>query len=121
MGVALLNGLITFVRSLCVTKVSEHSAMTLRNELYDHLQNVPYDYHKHSSVGDLVQRCSSDVETDPGSQAAQQGDQDAQKNGVARAQQTAEIEDDIKPADDGRNSQYVEQHGRHDFDFLPDP
>lgn len=61
-GVALLNGLITFVRSLCVTKVSEHSAMTLRNELYDHLQNVPYDYHKHSSVGDLVQRCSSDVE-----------------------------------------------------------
>ncbi|MBR0026796.1 MAG: ABC transporter ATP-binding protein, partial [Clostridia bacterium] len=28
-----------------------------------HLQNVPYDYHKHTSTGDLVQRCTSDVDT----------------------------------------------------------
>ena len=58
----LLDGLCSHVRSRLVNYASEGSAMTLRNALYEHLQNVPYDYHKHTSVGDLVQRCSSDVE-----------------------------------------------------------
>ena len=58
----LLDGLCSHVRSRLVNFASEGSAMTLRNALYEHLQNVPYDYHKHTSVGDLVQRCSSDVE-----------------------------------------------------------
>ena len=58
----LLNGLCSYIRTRCVNHASESSAMTLRNALYDHLQKVPYDYHKHTSVGDLVQRCSSDVE-----------------------------------------------------------
>lgn len=38
-------------------------AKTLRDDLYWHLQAVPYDYHKHVSTGDLIQRCTSDVET----------------------------------------------------------
>jgi ATP-binding cassette subfamily B protein len=28
-----------------------------------HLEDVPYDYHKHARTGDLVQRCTSDVDT----------------------------------------------------------
>ncbi len=66
-GIAMLlltifNGLFSYIRACCVNYASESSAMTLRNMLYEHLQNVPYDYHKHTSTGDLVQRCSSDVE-----------------------------------------------------------
>ncbi len=61
--IAILNGIFSYIRARSLNYMSESSAMRLRNELYDHLQNVPYDYHKHTSVGDLVQRCSSDVET----------------------------------------------------------
>jgi len=43
--------------------ISEGVAENLRNRLYTHLQNVPFDYFKHVSAGDIVQRCSSDVDT----------------------------------------------------------
>ncbi len=58
-----VNGLATYLRRRYVALASEGVAMTLRNALYSHLQNVPYDYHKHVSTGDLVQRCTSDVDT----------------------------------------------------------
>ena len=35
----------------------------MRDRLYRHLEDVPYDYHKHAATGDLVQRCTSDVDT----------------------------------------------------------
>jgi len=59
----LVNGFATYLRRRYVALASEGVAMTLRNALYSHLQNVPYDYHKHVSTGDLVQRCTSDVDT----------------------------------------------------------
>lgn len=58
----LLNGLFTFLRNRSIALVSEGIAKTLRDKLYAHLQAVPYDYHKHTSTGDLVQRCTSDVD-----------------------------------------------------------
>ena len=59
----LLNGLFTYLRKREIAFCAEGFACTLRNRLYLHLENVPYDYHKHASTGDLVQRCSSDVDT----------------------------------------------------------
>ena len=58
-----LNGAATYLRRKFVAMASEGIAMKTRNALYSHLQQVPYDYHKHASTGDLVQRCTSDVET----------------------------------------------------------
>ena len=34
-----------------------------KDGLYDHLQNLPYDEHVKAETGDLIQRCTSDVET----------------------------------------------------------
>lgn len=62
-GLTLINGLATFVRGRSVAMASEGMAKTMKDELYWHLQSVPYDYHKHVSTGDLVQRCTSDVDT----------------------------------------------------------
>src|SRR5688500_11885080 len=42
---------------------SESIARDLRNRLYDHLQHVPVSYHDKAQTGDLVQRCTSDVDT----------------------------------------------------------
>jgi len=57
------NGLFTFLRRRYVAFAAEGAAKTLRDRLYRHLEDVPYDYHKHASTGDLVQRCTSDVDT----------------------------------------------------------
>ncbi|MEG1547231.1 MAG: ABC transporter ATP-binding protein [Clostridia bacterium] len=62
-GFTLINALATLLRRRYVALASEGVARKLRNELYWHLQCVPYDYYKHVSTGDLVQRCTSDVET----------------------------------------------------------
>lgn len=35
----------------------------MRDRLYAHLQTLPYDYHVKAKTGDLIQRCTSDVET----------------------------------------------------------
>lgn len=59
----MLNGLFTFLRRREIAFASEGVAKALRDQLYRHLEDVPYDYHKHVSTGDLVQRCTSDVNT----------------------------------------------------------
>jgi ATP-binding cassette subfamily B protein len=35
----------------------------LKDRLYDHLQRLPAKYHDRAETGDLIQRCTSDVET----------------------------------------------------------
>jgi ATP-binding cassette subfamily B protein len=62
--------LVDFVRSISiffrrsVTAVfSERVSYDLRNNLYKKLQNLSYGFHSHSETGDLIQRCTTDVET----------------------------------------------------------
>ena len=57
------NGICNYLRRKFIAKASERMAKTMRNRLYAHLNAVPYDYHKHAATGDLIQRCTSDVET----------------------------------------------------------
>ncbi len=42
---------------------SENTSRKMKNALYDHLQRLPYDYHVNAETGDLIQRCTTDVET----------------------------------------------------------
>ncbi|MBR0508206.1 MAG: ABC transporter ATP-binding protein [Clostridia bacterium] len=58
-----LEGLFIFLRRKNIAKGAEHMAKVMRDKLYRKLNAVPYDYHKHVSTGDLVQRCTSDVDT----------------------------------------------------------
>ncbi len=58
-----MNCLFTYTRRQNIAYASEGMAKTLRDRLYRHLEDVPYDYHKHAATGDLVQRCTSDVDT----------------------------------------------------------
>ncbi len=63
LAVTLFNSLCQFVRSRSMNALAEHTARELRCRLYSHLQDVPGEYHKHSLSGNLIQRCTSDVET----------------------------------------------------------
>lgn len=57
------HGLLTFLRTKLTAVASETIAQNLRLRLYDHLQHVPCAYHDNAQTGDLVQRCTSDVDT----------------------------------------------------------
>ena len=52
-----------FLRGKWTAQASESIAEKMRNRLYRHLQTLPYDYHVKAATGDLIQRCTSDVET----------------------------------------------------------
>ena len=58
-----LHGVFTFLRGKWSAQASEGITRTLRNRLYGHLEALPIEYFDKHDTGDLVQRCSSDVET----------------------------------------------------------
>lgn len=57
------DGLITFMRGKWITRFAEAGARKMRQRLFDHLQALPFSYHAQAETGDLIQRCTSDVET----------------------------------------------------------
>ena len=58
-----LNGVCAYCRGRWSALGGEGLAKALRDALYRRLVRAPYAWHKASSTGDLVQRCTSDVET----------------------------------------------------------
>ena len=62
-GLNLVNGVFTYLKGRLTAVASENIAMTLRENLYEHLQRLPFAYHVKAETGDLIQRCTSDVET----------------------------------------------------------
>ena len=58
-----VNGVFTFIKGRSSAIASENIARKLRNDLYRHLQHLPFAYHVKAQVGELIQRCTSDVDT----------------------------------------------------------
>lgn len=61
--VTALNGLFMYIKGKWANEAAESTAKNIRDSLYKHLQNVHYDFHIEAKTGDLIQRCTSDVET----------------------------------------------------------
>jgi len=59
---ALLIAFFVFGRQRLVSMFSENTAKRMKDRLYDHIQKLPYNYHVSAQTGDLIQRCTSDVE-----------------------------------------------------------
>lgn len=58
-----LRGFILFLNGYVKGKLSENIAYDMRTDLYSHIQNLSYSYHNNVDTGDLIQRCTSDVDT----------------------------------------------------------
>lgn len=56
-------GVFDYLRGKWNAQASEAIARRMRDRLYDHLQHLPSAYYDKAETGDLVQRCTSDVET----------------------------------------------------------
>ncbi|MDF3058891.1 MAG: transporter [Rariglobus sp.] len=58
-----IGGVFTYLKGRLASLASDGIARRLKNELYDHLNHLPASHHDRADTGDLVQRCTSDVET----------------------------------------------------------
>ena len=61
-GLALAQGAFSFLSGRLAARASEGIVRRIRDCLYDHLQQLPFSYHDRTPTGDLIQRCTSDVE-----------------------------------------------------------
>ena len=62
-GLSALGGACNFAKGRWQSMAGENAARDLRRRLYDHIQRLPFSYHVKAETGDLVQRCTSDVDT----------------------------------------------------------
>jgi ATP-binding cassette subfamily B protein len=62
-GLTACAGVFTYLRGRWSALASEGITRGVRNRLYDQLQHLPCSYYDTAQTGDLVQRCTSDVET----------------------------------------------------------
>ena len=60
--VAVLSGLCTYGSRMGTAVGSESFVKSLRDALYRHIQRLPYAWHVRHSTGEIIQRCTSDVE-----------------------------------------------------------
>lgn len=59
----ILGGAFNYGKGRLQAIAGENVSLTLRERLYNHIQRLPFAYHVKAETGDLVQRCTSDVET----------------------------------------------------------
>ena len=60
--VAVFSGLCTYGSRMTTAKGSESFVKSMRDGLYQHIQRLPYAWHVQHSTGEIIQRCTSDVE-----------------------------------------------------------
>ena len=59
---SLLSGLFMYLCRYTMAKASEGMIERLRNRLFSHVQKLSYHWHVTHQTGDIIQRCTSDVE-----------------------------------------------------------
>ena len=59
----IMRGITMFLNGYVKGKIGEGIAFDMRTKLYSHLQDLSYSYQNNADTGDLIQRCTSDVDT----------------------------------------------------------
>lgn len=62
-GIGLIRGVFLFFKGYLSNYAAEHIAENIKNNLYKQIQYMSYEYHTKKETGDMIQRCTSDVET----------------------------------------------------------
>lgn len=61
-GLALFEGGFAYVSGRLAAYTAEGITRRLRNFLFDHIQRLTFTYHDNTPTGDLIERCTSDVD-----------------------------------------------------------
>lgn len=60
--IAVFTAVFRYIFNLYNTKGAEALVQTMRNRLFSHIQKLPFSWHMKNQTGDIIQRCTSDVE-----------------------------------------------------------
>ncbi len=60
--IGLAGALCRYFANLFDAKAGETLVKTMRDALYGHIQRLPWSWHQQNATGDIIQRCTSDVE-----------------------------------------------------------
>jgi len=61
-SLSLIKGLMTYSRSYLFEEVSQGCLYDLRNQMYRHLQYLPYSFYDNNRIGELMSRMTGDLE-----------------------------------------------------------
>lgn len=61
--IAALTAVFRFINLLETARASETFVCRIRNLLFAHIQRLPFAWHMKNQTGDIIQRCTSDVDT----------------------------------------------------------
>lgn len=61
-AVAALVAIFRYLFNMFNTMGAEALVRTMRNRLFSHIQKLPFSWHMKNQTGDIIQRCTSDVE-----------------------------------------------------------
>lgn len=60
---AIFSAIFNYNARMGIAKGTEGFTQSLRNKLFSHIQYLPFSWHTENLTGDIIQRCTSDVET----------------------------------------------------------
>mgnify|MGYP004542490771 FL=1 len=59
---AVFSGIFNYLSKMCLAKGAENFLKSIRDTLYHHTQYLPCSWHVKHQTGEIIQRCTSDVE-----------------------------------------------------------
>ena len=59
---AVIAGVTNYLSRTSLAKASEGTIKRVRDTLFGHIQRLPYAWHNSHQTGDIIQRCTQDVE-----------------------------------------------------------
>lgn len=59
---AAFNGIFNFCSRMCISEFTEKLVKRMRDALFTHTQHLPFAWHTANQTGDIIQRCTSDVD-----------------------------------------------------------
>jgi len=61
LAIGLFSALLNLINRYLSEWIAAHVGYDLRNQMYDHIQYLPFSYHDHAQSGQLISRCIEDV------------------------------------------------------------
>lgn len=59
---SVLSGICNYFYKVYMSKASDGTIKNLRDKLYNHISRLPFSWHMKNPTGDIIQRCTSDME-----------------------------------------------------------
>ncbi|MCD7919276.1 MAG: ABC transporter ATP-binding protein/permease [Clostridiales bacterium] len=61
-GLGLLSGLLRYLYVMLIAKGGEGFVRAMRNQTFRHIERLPFSWHMSHHTGDIIQRCTTDIE-----------------------------------------------------------